>query len=120
MGVLVMSKIAIVGSRYFQALDLVADYIRTWFKPGDILVSGGAFGVDAAAELIANNCSIESIIFRPNWYKYGKSAGAMRNRQIVETADRIVAFWDGTSKGTKITIDMAKKSGKPCEVILDA
>jgi len=113
-------KIAIVGSRHYNNLDVVADYIRTWFKPDDTLLSGGAFGVDAIAELIAKDCQLTTQIFKPNWDKYGKSAGAIRNQQIVEAADKVVAFWDGQSKGTKITIDLTKKAGKPLEVIFDA
>jgi len=33
----------------------------------------------------------------------------MRNDIIVATADLVVAFWDGVSRGTKYTIDKAKE-----------
>ncbi len=46
-------------------------------------------------------------IFIAEWDKYGKSAGYIRNRLIVQESDMIVAFWDGKSKGTKHSIDQA-------------
>ena len=42
----------------------------------------------------------------------------MRNKTIVEYADKIVAFWDGKSKGTLSVIKYAEKMGKPCKIIL--
>jgi len=54
---------------------------------------------------------------RADWQQYGRRAGAIRNRRIVAAASRVVAFWDGASKGTSITIDMARELGKPVEVI---
>jgi hypothetical protein len=50
------------------------------------------------------------------WDVYGKSAGYRRNADIVKAADRIVAFWDGKSSGTKHTIKLAKQAGKPVEI----
>jgi len=58
------------------------------------------------------------ITFTPEWDKYGKRAGAIRNQEIVNEADTIIAFWDGQSKGTKITIDMALKAGKPLDLFV--
>ena len=44
--------------------------------------------------------------------KYGKRAGLIRNEKIVENSSVIVAFWDGESKGTFHTIQLAKKFNK--------
>jgi uncharacterized phage-like protein YoqJ len=113
-------NIAIVGSRHFP------DYqkVRNFFNSGDIwrtdnLISGGCkLGVDAWVEEAARELKIPMIVLNAEWDKYGKSAGAIRNQKIVDMADLVVAFWDGKSKGTKITIDMTKKAGKPLEVIM--
>jgi len=35
---------------------------------------------------------------------------------MVEIADRIIAFWDGKSRGTASVIEYAKEIGKPIEV----
>lgn len=52
----------------------------------------------------------------PDWNRYGRSAGARRNAEIVKQADEVVAFWDGKSRGTQITIAMARAAGKPVTV----
>ena len=56
--------------------------------------------------------------FYPNWEKYGKSAGIIRNHEMGDYADYLLAFWDGTSKGTKDMIDYMKKIGKHGKVII--
>ena len=48
----------------------------------------------------------------------GGAVPIVRNKQIVDYADHVVAFWDGNSKGTLSVINYAKKAGKPCDVIL--
>lgn len=47
-------------------------------------------------------------IWYPRWDLHGKGAGFARNRAICYSADRIVAFWDGESRGTKHTVDTAQ------------
>ena len=46
-----------------------------------------------------------------------KGAGVIRNRQIVDHCDQVIAFWDGKSRGTKSSIDYAKKLGKPVLIV---
>lgn len=112
-------KIAMVGSRNFERYSKVAKYFIDNVQAGDMIISGGAEGIDRTAENIARGANMSVCILLPDWNKYGKSAGARRNQQIVDMADKVVAFWDGKSKGTKITIDMARKAGKPLEIIYD-
>lgn len=113
-------KIAFVGSRTFCDKTFVYLKVDEWFinHPERELVSGGAKGVDTwaweAVRPLGNICWI----FPPDWIKYGKSAGFIRNEEIVRQADHVVAFWDGASKGTKHTIDLAIKAGKPVDVYI--
>ena len=110
------TKIAIVGSRDFAELDKVRDYVNS--LPLDcIIVSGGARGVDRVAEQTASVRGMQTIIFKPDWEKHGKAAGFIRNHDIIQAADSVVAFWDGTSKGTKNSIDLATKLNKPCTIL---
>ncbi|MFX4303025.1 DUF2493 domain-containing protein [Alicyclobacillus tolerans] len=109
-------KIAIVGSRNFPHREKIEDYIKNLDKD-IIIVSGGARGVDAIAEQTARQLGLKTEIYPADWKKYGKSAGYRRNIQIAEALDRIVAFWDGKSKGTFHTIEIAKKQGKPVEIV---
>lgn len=121
-------KIAFVGSREFPDQSFVekkveeylmegwVDYVNK--KPNHQLVSGGAKGVDRWAEDKARNLGTICWIYPPDYIKHGKSACAIRNQAIVDDADLIVAFWDGTSPGTKMTIDMAIKANKPVNVYI--
>jgi hypothetical protein len=77
------------------------------------IVSGGANGADKLGELFAKKHNIETIIYKPDWKKYGKSAGFLRNHDIINAADNVIAFWDGVSNGTKHDIDIATQKGKP-------
>lgn len=111
-------KIAIVGSRDFGTLGLVEDYVRS--LPLDtVVVSGGARGVDQRAEFVARQRDMPVQIFKADWTRHGKSAGFRRNAQIVGYADKVVAFWDGKSAGTKHTIGLARIAGKLDQLFMD-
>ena len=80
-------------------------------------VSGGAKGVDETAEKIGEELGMKVVLFKPDWKKYGRGAGIVRNKEICEYSDMICAFWDGKSKGTLNTIDTAKKMNIIVQVI---
>jgi hypothetical protein len=46
-----------------------------------------------------------------------KLAGFNRNKEMMSIADIVICFWVGKSKGTKDTINLAKKTGKELYVI---
>ncbi len=112
-------KIAVVGSREgFTKDDIVNKLTLELEEIRDIeIISGGARGVDSWAEEFAIRNQINTTIFKPEWNKYGKGAGFIRNKLIVDRADRVIAFWDGKSKGTKHSIDYAKSKGKDVKII---
>lgn len=37
-----------------------------------------------------------------DWERLGKAAGPIRNEEMAEIADALIAFWDGQSRVTKI------------------
>lgn len=47
--------------------------------------------------------------FPANWSRWGKRAGFIRNKEMVDNADALICLWDGTSRGTKMTLDLAMK-----------
>jgi len=105
-------KIAIVGSRGFDDYDMMNEVLFSSVSPNeDIIISGGAKGADSLAEQFAKENDIECKVIEADWDTFGKSAGMLRNSQIVEESDHIIAFWDGKSKGTLDTINKAKKKG---------
>jgi hypothetical protein len=105
-------KIAIIGSRTFSDYDFLCLLMKTINIDIDEIVSGGASGVDSLAEHYANENNIPIKIFKAEWNKYGKAAGFIRNKLIIEYADKVIAIWDGKSKGTKNSIDLATKQNK--------
>ena len=114
-----MTKIAIVGSRDYPHLNRVRAYVES-LPPDTIIVSGGARGVDREAEVTARRCGLTVIVFHANWKPNGvfdRSAGMRRNQLIINEADQVVAFWDGNSRGTKNSIDRAKRANKPVQII---
>lgn len=108
-------RIAIVGSRRFPRLELVEAFVVS-LAPGTVVVSGGAEGVDSAAERAARARGLEVIVFHADGKAHGHQAGPMRNAEIVAHADRVVAFWDGRSQGTLNTIVQALGANLPVEI----
>ena len=106
-------KVAVIGSRSIFAAD-----IGMYISDGDEIVSGGAIGIDSCAAEYAKKNGLRLTVFLPQYERYGRAAPIMRNKAIVEYADKIVAFWDGRSKGTLSVIKYAEKARKPCEIIL--
>ncbi len=108
-------KVAVIGSRSFTDYDLVISILDEF----DIsaVVSGGAKGADSLGEKYAIDNFIDTLIFKPDWKRYGRGAGFVRNKEIINNCDIVVAFWDGKSKGTKNSIDLARKQNKTVRII---
>jgi hypothetical protein len=115
--------VVVCGSRGFDDYDY-AKRCLNWILEKRIsdgydivVVSGRARGADLIGERWANEYGYEIDSHPANWDLYGKSAGYIRNCEMVDVCDGVVAFWDGISKGTKHTIDYAGQKGKPCVVV---
>ena len=110
-------NIAIVGGRNFEDYAKLKNHINNCGIIITKVVSGGARGCDSLARKYAKEYNIQLLEFIPEWEKYGKSAGFKRNELIISNADWVFAFWDGSSKGTKSSIDISRRLGKPLEII---
>ncbi len=106
-------KIAIVGSK-----GVTVSEIGKYLCECDEIVSGGAMGVDACATEYAKRNDIKLTEFLPKYEQYGRVAPIVRNKKIVDYADKIIVFWDCSSKGSLSVIKYAEKTGKPCKVII--
>lgn len=110
-------RVAIVGSRDFPRLDLVRQFV--WeLERTTVVVSGGAAGVDSVAVEEAKRLGMPYEVYPADWNRYGRRAGIVRNQQIVDASIEVVAFWDGKSRGTKSTMDMARAAGKKLSVVM--
>lgn len=102
--------LAVVGSRTFEDAYLVFRVLITY--PISHIISGGARGADTLAIDYAEAMNIPYTIYPADWDKYGRSAGFIRNKDIVDNSDQVLAFWDGISKGTQHTLVYARKQNK--------
>lgn len=107
-------KLLIAGSRNITEFDL-SPYIP---KDTDLIISGGAKGIDEIAEAYADKYRISKLIMRPKYNLYSKAAPLKRNEEMIDLADRILVIWDGTSKGTEYTISYAKKKNKTLDIVM--
>lgn len=101
-------KLLIVGSRGIKDFDL-NKYIP---EDTDLIISGGAKGVDSLAEKYADDRKISKLILRPNYKRYGRYAPLKRNEKMVELCDFALIIWDGVSSGTKYSLEYAQKLEK--------
>ena len=111
-------KVALVGSRNINDMDFVErQFFRVLRKEkvdvhDVVIVSGGATGVDTLAQKIARKYGLTIVIHYPQWWRFGKAAGPMRNTKIVKDADVVLAIRWGASKGTDDLIRKAHTVGK--------
>ncbi len=111
-------KIAIIGSRNLEE-DWIYSKLASIFEDvsDDLIISGGAKGVDSCVEYYCVRFGISLHIIKPI-NPANKLDYLFRNVEIITLADKIYALWDGKSKGTKFVIDYAKARGKQIEVIM--
>lgn len=107
---------AIIGSRTFNDYSAVESFLAGCYDITAI-VSGGATGADSLGERYAIEHNIPYTIHRPDWVKFGKKAGYIRNADIINDADVVIAFWDGKSNGTKHSINLARRKNKIVKVV---
>ena len=106
------TKLAIVGSRTItdeKFVNRILNCYKFMFGKPSLVISGGAKGVDQLGEAWADKLEIKKQIFIPDWDKYGKQAGFIRNEDIIKNCDICLAIWDGGSNGTKNDFDLCKK-----------
>jgi hypothetical protein len=111
-------KCIIAGSRSFVDTQFAFDALDALdFKIVEV-ISGGAKGSDAIGEEWARQRGIPVKRFLPDWDRYGKAAGPMRNEamaayaaEISEYAGALVCFWNGESPGSKNMVSVAIKAG---------
>ena len=114
----------IVGSRDFNDYELLKEKCdKLLSNQSEItIVSGGAKGADSLAERYAHDKGYELKVFKADWDSYGKSAGYIRNEQMhkyISQFDKrgVIAFWNGTSKGTAHNFELGKRYGSYVKIV---
>lgn len=110
-------KTIIAGPRWIEDRRILKRALDgcPWSHEITEVVSGGALGVDTLGEMYARAKGLPIKRFPAAWRgadgTYNIRAGYVRNQQMVEYADALLAVWDGLSKGTGDVLERAEKSG---------
>ena len=115
-------KIIIAGGRDFMDYNLLKEKTNKILQEKKVthkivIISGCARGADTLGLRYASENAFDVEEYSADWNKYGKKAGYVRNVEMAENADALIAFWDGKSKGTKHMIDIATERNLPIRVI---
>jgi predicted Rossmann fold nucleotide-binding protein DprA/Smf involved in DNA uptake len=104
-----------------EAINQLSQQVRNKYSGNPYIItqiiSGGAVGVDTNAEKYAEQKEIKFKLFKPDWKRYGKGAGVVRNKEMINysvgqySKTIVLSIWDNKSKGTVHTINYALKRG---------
>lgn len=110
-----MSKVIIAGSRRFPSLGIISpsswkddvkvygllcEVIAESKLKIDLVISGGAWGVDSLGERWAAENNVPVKLVPAMWSEYGKSAGPIRNAAMARMADALVCIFSPGSSGS--------------------
>lgn len=118
-------RIAIIGSREkflaepAEVRRRVREYVSSLLRD-TIIISGGARGVDSYAAGAARDFGLVLVEYPADWDAHGRAAGMIRNKLVVDQADKVVAFWDGESAGTANALNLTRDAHKPVEIYVVA
>lgn len=109
-------KILVTGSRGWTDANAIETALSEYPDDSEV-IHGGAYGADEIAHRAAIDRGMGVQTFPPDWDRHGRAAGPIRNCQMLDTQpDLVLAFWDGTSAGTKQCIAEADKRGIPVRI----
>jgi hypothetical protein len=112
-------KLLICGDRRWTNGALIEKWIAT-LKP-TLIIHGGCRGADILAGEAAKRLGVKVSVFMPDWARFGRGAGPVRNQQMLDEGnpDRILAFHNDLahSRGTIDMVRRAKRAGLDVRVI---
>jgi hypothetical protein len=120
-------RLLISGSRNFKDYTFFREQIlKHYHDPSrsngshriSCIISGGAEGVDQMAEMFAEEFGIPIEVYPADWNTYGKSAGPIRNQQMLgQRIGEVVCFMGPHSRGTRHMMKISIENGKPTKLI---
>lgn len=118
-------NVIITGTRAFDDYELLKEecdkYFSTLTDGSDSESIKIITGDDGKAEKLAQQYAAENeypvAVYPLDVDKYGSSAAMIRNTNMVAKANNAICFWNGSSGGVKLTIDICKRKGIACKVI---
>ena len=103
----------VCGSRTIDDGPLIFKALDALDPPATRIISGMARGPDKITAAWAKHRGVLVEEYPARWDELGRSAGFQRNIQMLEVSARVIAFWDGESRGTRHTISEARKRNLP-------
>lgn len=105
-------RVVVCGSRSWRDWSAL-EAALTRLPRGSQVVHGDARGADRMAGSVAERLGHYVARMPAEWERYGRSAGMRRNEQMLTCVkpDLVIAFWDGASRGTRDTIERARRAG---------
>ena len=115
-------KVIIAGGRQFSDYELLKAKCDLFLQQkrvthSIIIVSGTARGADSLGERYAHERGYAVEKYQADWEQHGKAAGPIRNVEMAENADALIAFWDGQSVGTRNMIEVARRRNIPVRLV---
>lgn len=112
-------RVLCCGDRWWSDRKFIFDVLST--LPEDtVIIHGNCRGADRMAAAAARKLKLQIISFPAKWRLYGKSAGPIRNEQMINEGlpDKVYAFHDNLdqSRGTRDMIERAESVGIPVTV----
>lgn len=117
-----VKKVLVTGDRNGFSPWRIHRVLKDLFEEGyDVLVHGGARGVDTIAGEVGASLGYEVRVYPADWERYGRGAGPIRNKHmlVMEMPDLVVAFHRDlkNSRGTQDCLIQAEKMNIPRKVI---
>lgn len=118
-------KVLVCGSRNFGLPDIIAVRLYEFTltdklkEPWPVIIHGAATGADSIADRHARRLGLEVQPFPANWEEFGKAAGSLRNKYMLEQEpDLVIAFVrdPNNSPGTANMVLQALCAGVKVEV----
>lgn len=113
-----MTNILITGSRSITEKSWIFNILRKELVEGDVIIHGGAQGADSIAHEFCKHNNFCTVIMRPI-HPYKKDYYLHRNAEMVGMCDRVIAFWDGASRGTLFTTNYARDRNLNVKVFIE-
>jgi hypothetical protein len=104
-------RVIIAGSRDINDIDLLVSCIEESGLDVSRVISGCAPGMDqlGITWALCNNVPVDR--FPADWNKHGKAAGPIRNQEMADNADALIAIRKDNSRGTTDMINRARSKG---------
>lgn len=105
-------KILICGDRYWRDKEAIAESLSLLADSNTVVIHGGAQGADSLGGEAAKEFGLEVIVVPAEWDRYGKAAGPIRNRKMLDMEPDVVLAFHSDLKKSKGTKDCVKEAEK--------